>query len=84
MDDLKKEDLSGVEAAQKNANKSTEELLRDANGYLATISNSFKAGTAKVPTAMAASKFAQDKVLKTFLLQSQFVTSLFSKTARWS
>ena len=62
VDDLKKEDLSGVEAAQKNANKSTEELLRDANGYLATISNSFKAGTAKVPTAMAASKFAQDKV----------------------
>ncbi len=62
VDDLKKDDLSGVETAQKNANKSTEDLLRDANGYLASISNEFKAGTARVPTALAASKFAQDKV----------------------
>jgi hypothetical protein len=62
VEDLKQDDLSGVEAAQKNANKSTEDLLRDANGYLASISNEFKAGTARVPTALAASKFAQDKV----------------------
>jgi hypothetical protein len=62
VDDLKKDDLSGVETVQKNANKSTEDLLRDANGYLASISNEFKAGTARVPTALAASKFAQDKV----------------------
>ena len=62
VDDLKKDDLSGVEEAQKNANKSTEELLRDANGYLATISNQFKAGTSRVPTALAASRFAQEKI----------------------
>jgi hypothetical protein len=62
VDDLKKDDLKGVEKAQQNANKSTEELLRDANGHLANISNAFKAGTSRVPTALAASKVAQDKV----------------------
>jgi len=62
VDDLKKDDLAGVEAAQKNANKSSEELLLEANGHLANIANQFKAGTSRVPTAMAASKFAQDKV----------------------
>ena len=62
VDDLKKDDLAGVEEAQKNANKSSEELLLEANGHLANIANKFKAGTSRVPTAMAASKFAQDKV----------------------
>jgi hypothetical protein len=62
VDDLKKDDLAGVEEAQKNANKSSEELLLEANGHLANIANQFKAGTSRVPTAMAASKFAQDKV----------------------
>lgn len=62
VDDLKKDDLAGVEEAQKNANKSSEQLLLEANGHLANIANQFKAGTSRVPTAMAASKFAQDKV----------------------
>ena len=61
VDELKAPDLEMMEKAQKGASKSSEELLFEANRSLENIYNSIKAGTTRIPTAAAASKFGRNK-----------------------
>jgi len=61
VDSLKPADLDMVEKAQKAAQKSSEELLFEANRHLENISNAFQKGTGAIPFAAATSRFAQEK-----------------------
>jgi hypothetical protein len=62
VDSLKPADLEMMKESQKSAQKTTEELLVQANRYLETAANALQKGTAAIPFGAATSRFAQEKL----------------------
>lgn len=62
VDSLEPADSEMIEKAQKAAQKSSEQLLIEANGYLLGLLNTVKASTGRVPFAMASSRLGQEKL----------------------